>query len=143
MTKQTLGREDAAVLQEARSVVSQALALLQQLNSRSIVLGDEASTFEVAIRDALFEVDSQPAIVDPYLDTAIGIEQSSSDGTLSAGALQATRRLGKLQRLRILKTALFGGRVLVAEDGVTRTETVLGLLDRLKKVTTGGTLEEM
>jgi hypothetical protein len=121
------------ILRDSRATISSALSLAQQLNARTAVLGDTGATFENAIQDAIFEIDSQPDIVDPYLDSAIGLSVAEADvgTTFTIGTLQVPRRLGRLQRIRALKVALFGGKVTL-NDG--STSEILGLLEDLKQV---------
>lgn len=121
------------ILKDCRATVSSALSLAQQMNARTTVLGDTGSTFETALQDAIFEIDSQPDIVDPFLDPAIGAESAAAEfgAAFNIGTLQVPRRLGRLQRIRALKVALFGGKVTL-EDG--STSEILGLLEDLKRV---------
>lgn len=124
------------VLEDARGTISAAIAFLQQSNAVTSATGESTTSFQSALQDAIFEIDSQPDLVDPYLDPTIGDSVSTADvgKSFSFGSLQVPRRQGKLQRLRSLKVALFGGRVTVVEDGVTRTDLVDGVLEPLKKV---------
>jgi len=124
------------VLEDARGTISAAIAFLQQSNAVVSATGDSTTSFAAALQDAIFEIDSQPDLVDPYLDPAIGDSASTADigKAFTIGSLQVPRRQGKLQRVRNLKVALFGGKVTVVEDGVTRTDFVEGVIEPLKRV---------
>jgi len=130
------------VLEDARSTISQALAFLQQAQGVTSATGENTTSFGTALQDAIFEIDSQPDLVDPYLDPSIGDAVSTADvgQAFSIGSLQLPRRQGRLQRIRNLKVALFGGRVTVVEDGVTRTDVIEGVIEPLKAVS--GFVEE-
>lgn len=129
-----------AKLEAARGVISQAIAFLQQANATTSATGEDATKFEVALQEALFEIDSQPDIVDPFLDSKIGsldasgIAEASVGQVYSLGSLQVPRKQGRLQIVRNLKVSLFGGSVRQEIDGVEQTVEIDGLLDALKSV---------
>jgi hypothetical protein len=134
----------ANVLETARGTISGALSFLQRSNAITSATGSETTSFSAALQDAIFEIDSQPDIVDPYLDSTIdtigltspdsGVATAEVGTVFTLGSLQLPRKQGQLQRIRNLKVALFGGYVNVVEDGVTRRETIGGVLEPLKKV---------
>ena len=130
---ETLDNQAVKIIRDARGTISQALSMLQQLNARDLANG---VTLETSIEDALYEIDSEPDFVDPYLDSAYGLaEAEAEEGAFTFGILQTHRRIGRLQRVRDLKVALFGGNVrVVSDEGVVSTDSVGGLLDQLKDV---------
>lgn len=130
------------IVRDSRGTISQATSMLQQLNVRDLANG---VTLESSIEDALYEIDSNPDIVDPYLDSSYGLAEAEADSgqAFTVGVLQTVKRVGRLQRIRELKVALFGGIVrVVSEEGVVTNDTVEGLLEQLKSVPLGdGTIE--
>ena len=111
LTQDQEAQANRKVLEDARGTISAAIAFLQQSNAVTSATGESATSFQAALQDAIFEIDSQPDLVDPYLDPTIGDSVSTADvgKAFTFGSLQVPRRQGKLQRLRSLKVALFGG----------------------------------
>lgn len=134
-----LDESAAQIVRDARGAISQAVSMLQQLNARDLANG---VTLESSLIDAVYEIDSNPDTVDPYLDSSYGLAEAEADAgqAFTVGILQTTRRVGRLQRIRDLKVALFGGSVrVVSEEGAVTTETIGGLIEQLKNVPTGST----
>lgn len=124
--------EAAKILEESRATISEALAFLQRANFAQSALSDANLSFETSLQEAILEIDSQPDIVDPYLDSYVNAAPPAE--AYSFGSLQSQRRVGKLQRLRNLKVALFGGTAIQVVDGVEEKITITGILDKLKEV---------
>lgn len=125
-------------LRRARSFIAAALSELHSQNPTTSLQGDAAQTFLTFLQDAVFEIDSRPDLVDPYLDPAVGYElaRNETSKSYSLGSLNVPRRESKLQRIRALKVALLGGRVtVIGEDGKVSTKTTEGILESLKYVT--------
>lgn len=124
---------DRAALETARSIISAAISFMQQSNATTSASSEDSTSFKAALQDAVFEIDSQPDIIDPYLDPEI--DNAAEGQAFNLGSVQFPRYQGKLQRLRTLKVAMFGGDVTVLDsDGVATTETVEGVLEVLKSV---------
>jgi len=129
---ETLDNQMVKIIRDARGSISQALSMMQQLNARDLANG---VTLESSIEDAIYEIDSEPDFVDPYLDAAYGLAEAEAGQALTFGILQTPRRIGRLQRVRDLKVTLFGGNVrVVSDEGVVSTDSIGGLLDQLKNV---------
>lgn len=131
---ETLDNQMVKIIRDARGSISQALSMMQQLNARDLANG---VTLETSIEDAIYEIDSEPDFVDPYLDAAYGLAEAEAEAgqALTFGILQTPRRIGRLQRVRDLKVTLFGGNVrVVSDEGVVSTDSIGGLLDQLKNV---------
>lgn len=128
---------------EMQSVLSAALAMSAQLNSRTSVLDESASSFDAAILDAIFEIDSEPDVVDPFLDSSMSANRTVAElgSTFTIGASQSPYKTGKLQRIRSMKVALFGGKYrTTGAEGQEETKVALGLLEELRVLAaTGGT----
>ena len=127
----------ARVFLSARAVISTAVAFLQRESAVVSATSEDSTSFSAALQDAIFEIDAQPELVDPFLDTFLGsdaanIVESGAAQAFSMGSLQVPRKQGKLQAIRSLKVALFGGLITVEEDGQTRTDTFGGILESLK-----------
>ena len=131
------------LLQSARGIITGAVSFLQSANA--VTSATENSTgFDTALQDAIFEIDTQPDLVNPYLDSTIdtlgivspdsGVASAEVGQAFTLGSLQMPRKQGRLQRVRNLKVAMFGGTVTVVEDGVTKTSTIEGALGPLKRV---------
>jgi hypothetical protein len=132
-----LDESAAQIVRDARGTISQAVSMLQQLNARDLANG---VTLESSLIDAVYEIDSAPDTVDPYLDSSYGLAEAEADAgqAFTVGILQTPRRVGRLQRIRDLKVALFGGSVrVVSEEGAVTTEKIGGLIEQLKNVPTG------
>lgn len=135
-----------AKLESARGVISQAIAFLQQANATTSATGEGATSFGAALQDAVFEIDSQPDIVDPFLDSTLGsldasgVAEAGVGQAFTLGSIQVPRKQGRLQIVRNLKVALFGGNVREEVEGVETTTEIEGLLEILKSV--AGVLEE-
>ena len=124
--------EAAKILEESRATISEALAFLQRANFAQSALSDANLSFETSLQEAILEIDSQPDIVDPYLDSYISAAPPAE--AYSFGSVQSQRRVGKLQRLRNLKVALFGGTAIQVIEGVEEKIAITGILDKLKEV---------
>lgn len=137
---------NVAKLESARGVISQAIAFLQQANATTSSTGEGTTSFQAALQDAIFEIDTQPDIVDPFLDSTMGsvdqsgVVEADVGQAFTLGSLQIPRKQGRLQVVRNLKVALFGGSVRQEVDGVEQTIQIEGLLDILKSV--AGVVEE-
>jgi hypothetical protein len=93
------------------------------LLSQDALHSAEAVTLESSLLDAIFELDTAPDIVDVSLDHLA----TSDDGNVfSSGILSTHARLGKLQRIRLIRIALFGGQY---TDSNGEVQTLIGTFD--------------
>ena len=131
---------------DAREQIASALAMIQQNQSRAAILDDSSTSFDAALQEAIFAIDSDPDTVDPYLDTSIvaARELGTQDAqNVRVGSTLSPFHLGKLQRLRSIKVSLFGGRYRIVENGEEATKETLGIIAELKALASVAGQEEL
>ena len=122
ISKKLYDSQVEAAFNEFLRDLGEAIAYLAHENARNSV---ESVDLESSLRDAIYELDTAPDVVDP---DAGFLAVAEAGAGITSGILPTPTKLGKLQNIRILKMRLFGGQY-TDSDGTVHTQ--LGAFDAL------------
>jgi len=122
---ETFDSQSEAIWNKFKMTIGECLSYLTSEDARNSV---EAVSLESSLLDAIFEIDSAPDMVDPGAGYLVSAEEG---GAYSGGVLPTLTKMGKLQRIRLLKLALFGGQYTQDTGDVI---DITGMFDSLEEL---------
>jgi hypothetical protein len=105
-----------------QKVLGDALSYLMAENAKNSV---QAVTFKRSLLDAIFELDTSNHSADLSFET---MRSSDAGSAFSGGILPSLQKMGKLQKIQLLRLVLFGGQF-KKEDG--EVQDIMGAFDKL------------